>query len=173
MTTSVRPVVRPGTYRIDPTRSVVRFRATHAFGLKPVDGTFTVDSGTLVVADDVNRSTVSVELDAASFTTEDARRDTDVRGKRFLHVAAHPRIGFRSTGVQPTAGDRHLVGVLSVRGGSAEVVLDLVDAAPDGAGYRFTATARIDRVAVGVGAGRLLIGRYVDATFEVYVTPVA
>jgi polyisoprenoid-binding protein YceI len=172
MTTSIRPGIRPGTYLIDPTRSVVRFRATHMFGLKPVDGTFSIDSGTLVVAEDVERSTVSVELDAGSFATDDERRNSDVRGKRFLHTAAYPRFGFRSTGVAATAGGWQLAGVLSVRGGSGEVVLDLVDAAPAGAGYRFSATTRIDRVAVGAGGGRPIVGRYVDATIEVYAAPV-
>jgi polyisoprenoid-binding protein YceI len=172
MTTSIRPGVRPGTYQIDPTRSAVRFTATHIFGLKPVDGTFAVESGTLVVATALERSTVSVELDAASFTTDDERRNSDVRGKRFLNAAAHPRLAFRSTGLVATDESWQLAGVLSVRGGSGEVLLNLVDVTPTEDGYRFTATARIDRAAVGVGGGRPLVGRYVDATFEVFATSV-
>ncbi len=168
MTTAIRPDVRPGTYRIDPTRSAVRFTASHVFGLKPVDGTLSVRSGTLVVADTMERSTVSVALAADSFTTDDAKRDKDVRSKRFLDAAVYPQIGFRSTGVARTATGWQLTGVLSARGGSGEVVLDLIDVAPTDDGYRFTATARVDRVAVGVGAGRAIVGRYLQARFEVY-----
>ncbi len=170
MTTAIRPDVRPGTYRIDPSRSSVRFTATHVFGLKPVDGTLAVTSGTLVVADPPHRSTVSVDLDAASFTTDDDKRDTHIRSRTFLDAAGHPGIGFRSTGVTATGAGWQLTGVLAVRGGSGEVVLDLTGATATAEGCRFTATARVDRVAVGVRAGRALIGRYVDVTVEVYAT---
>jgi polyisoprenoid-binding protein YceI len=170
MTTAIRPDVRPGTYRIDPSRSSVRFTATHVFGLKPVDGTLAVASGTLVVADPPHRSTVSVDLDAASFTTDDPRRDKDVRGTRFLAAAAHPAIGFRSTGLTRTADGWQLAGILSIRGGSAPVALSIVDGGPTVDGYRFRATTTVDRVAAGVSGGRALIGRHVRVTVECCVT---
>jgi hypothetical protein len=91
--------IRPGTYLIDPARSTIEFTGTHVFGLKPVKGTMTVRSGTVVVAADERRSTVSAEIDAASWTSDDERRNRDVRGKRFLNVEAHPVVAFRSTGV--------------------------------------------------------------------------
>jgi polyisoprenoid-binding protein YceI len=163
--------IRPGTYRIDTGRSTVRFTATHVFGLKPVDGTFTVRGGTVVVAAEPGRSTVSAELDADSFTTDDPRRDKDVRGKRFLAAAAHPAIGFRSTGLRRDADGWLLTGVLSIRGGSAPMDLTLVDAQPDGDGYRVRATAVVDRVAAGVAAGRALIGRHVRVTMDCRVIP--
>jgi polyisoprenoid-binding protein YceI len=166
------PVVRPGTYRIDPTRSAARFTATHSFGLKPVDGTLAVSSGTLVVADRLDRSTVSVELDAASFTTDDKKRDADVRGKRFLNVAAYPQLGFRSTGVTHTADGWQLTGVLSVRGGAGDVTLDLTGMESTSDGYRFTATGVVDRHAVGVTAGRAIVARHVRIALEVYATTV-
>jgi polyisoprenoid-binding protein YceI len=155
--------IRPGTYTIDTVRSGVRFTATHVFGLKPVDGTMAIRSGTVVVAAEPRRSTVSAEIDAASWTTDDARRNADVRGKRFLNAAAHPVIGFRSTRVVHGADGWQVIGELSVRGGSCEVALQLTEAGPD----RFTATTRVDRVAAGVGAGRAIVGRYLDVTVTV------
>ncbi|MEU7909115.1 YceI family protein [Actinoplanes sp. NPDC049118] len=171
MTPDLETDVRPGTYRIDPRRSTVRFTATHVFGLKPVDGTFTVRAGTLVVAERPEQSTASAELDSASFTTDDKRRDSDVRGRRFLAADTYPVIGFRSTGLARTAGGWRLTGVLGVRGGSAPMVLDVVDAAPAGDGYRFRATALVDRVAAGVTAGRGIIARQVRVTVECCVVP--
>ena len=161
--------IRPGTYTIDPARSAVRFTATHVFGLKPVDGTMAVRSGTLMVAEEVHRSTVSAEIDAASWQTDDAKRDRDVRGKRFLDTERHPVIGFRSTHLVRGADGWQIAGVLSVRGGSAEVLLDVTEIAPASDGYRCTAKARVDRVAAGVGGGRAIIGRHVDVTLTVYV----
>jgi polyisoprenoid-binding protein YceI len=158
--------IRPGTYIIDPARSELRFTATHVFGLMPVSGTMAVRSGTVTVAAEPRRSTVSAEVDAASWATDDARRDKDVRGKRFLDVQRHPAIGFRSTRVVHGADGWQVVGELSVRGGSCEITLTLTDIGPD----RFTATGRVDRVAAGVGAGRAIIGRHVDVTLTVVVT---
>jgi polyisoprenoid-binding protein YceI len=162
--------IRPGNYLVDPIRSAVRFTATHVFGLKPVDGTMTVRSGTVMVADEPRRSTVSAELDAGSFTTDDERRNKDVRGRRFLDAANHPTIGFRSTRVAYGDGGPQIIGVLSVRGGSAEVTLAVTEMAPTVDGYRIMATASVDRVAAGVTAGRALIGRCVSVTLTLYVT---
>jgi len=162
--------IRPGTYLIDPVRSSVRFTATHVFGLRPVEGTFTVRSGTVVVAEEPRRSTVSAELDAGSFTTGDHRRDADVRGKHFLDAARWPAIGFRSTRLDLSAPGPKLIGELSARGGSGEVTLDIVDVAETTDGYRITATGTIDRVAAGVAAGRAIIARYLTTTIAVHVT---
>ncbi|MFI7544085.1 YceI family protein [Actinoplanes sp. NPDC049599] len=162
--------LRPGTYLIDPARSAVRLTATHIFGLKPVDATVAIRSGTVMVGTRPELSTASAELDAASFSTDDPRRDKDVRGKRFLAVGRYPAIGFRSTGLTRTADGWQLTGVLSVRGGSAPVTLSLSAAEPTADGYRFRATTTVDRVAAGVTAGRALIGRHVRVTVECCVT---
>jgi polyisoprenoid-binding protein YceI len=162
--------IRPGTYLVDAARSTVRFTATHVFGLKPVDGTMAVRSGTVVVAGEPRRSTVSAELDAGSFTTDDERRNRDVRGKHFLDAARHPAIGFRSTRVVHGSGGWQIIGVLSVRGGSTEVTLDLTGVEPTVDGYRLTATTTVDRVAAGVRTGRLIVGRYLDITINLCIT---
>jgi polyisoprenoid-binding protein YceI len=162
--------LRPGTYVIDPARSSVRLTATHTFGLKPVDATVALRSGTVMVGTRPDRSTVSADLDAASFTTDDPRRDKDIRGKRFLATETHPAIGFRSTGLTPTADGWDLAGVLSIRGGSAPITLSITDAQPTADGYRFRAATTVDRVAAGVRAGRALIARQVRITVECCVT---
>ena len=110
-----------------------------------------------MVADEPRRSTVSAEIDAASWKTDDAKRDKDVRGKRFLDVERHPTIGFRSTHLVRSGEGWQIAGVLSVRGGSAEIVLDLTEMEPTADGYRFIATAKVDRVAAGVTGGRAII----------------
>jgi polyisoprenoid-binding protein YceI len=161
--------IRPGTYLVDAARSTVRFTATHVFGLKPVDGTMAVRGGTVVVAEEPRRSTVSAELDAGSFTTDDERRNRDVRGKNFLDAERHPTIGFRSTRIVHGSGGWQIIGVLSVRGGSAEVTLNLGEIEPTVDGYRFTAFTTVDRVAAGVRSGRFIVGRYLDITISLCI----
>jgi polyisoprenoid-binding protein YceI len=162
--------IRPGTYLIDPARSSVRLTATHSFGLKPVDATVALRSGTVMVGTRPEQSTVSADLDAASFTTDDPRRDKDVRGKRFLATETHPAITFRSTALTRNSEGWRLEGVLSIRGGSAPVTLSIVDAQPTVDGYRFRAMTTVDRVAAGVSAGRAIISRHVRVTVECCVT---
>ena len=127
MTTNLSTDIRPGTYSIDLARSTCRLRAAHVFGLKPVEATMAIRSGTITIAADPGRSTASAELDAGSFTSDDPRRNKDVRGKRFLDAARHPVIAFRSTGCTRTPDGWRLAGVLRVRGRDSEVALALED----------------------------------------------
>ncbi len=169
--TQTRTDIRPGTYSIDAARSTCDFTATHAFGRKPVHGTMAVRQGTVTVATEPRRSTVSAELDAATFTTDDERRNRDVRGKRFLDVARFPVLSFRSARLARTAdGGWQVIGELAVRGGSAEVVLDLTGLEAAGDGYRVIATTTVDRIACGVATGRAIIGRLVTIRLTVLLT---
>ncbi|MBO3744321.1 YceI family protein [Actinoplanes flavus] len=161
MTTNQLTGIRPGTYLLDPARSSCRITATHVFGLRPVTGTMTLTGGTVTVAADPERSIASAELDAASFLTDDPRRDRDVRGRRFLDTANHPEIGFRSTGLHPDPEGWRMTGVLAVRGGYCDVTVNVRPAVPVGDGYRLTAACVVDRVAAGVTAGRALIARHI------------
>jgi polyisoprenoid-binding protein YceI len=167
METELSTKIRPGTYSIDPARSTCRLTATHVFGLKPVEATVAVRGGTVTVAADPVRSTASAELDAASFRSDDPRRDRDIRGKRFLDTANHPVIAFRSTGwVRGTTGWQ-LTGVLSVRGRDSEVSLDVDVAESATDGPRFVARTTIDRVAAGVATGRAIIARAVRIELDI------
>jgi len=170
-TTNLSAGLGTGTYHLDPHRSICRLTVAHVFGLKPVTGTMALIGGTITVAGDAERSIASAELDAATFTSDDPRRDRDVRGHRFLDTLAHPEIGFRSTGLRHTLDGWHLSGVLAVRGGSCDVTLDLNTVQREGDGCRFTATCAVDRFAAGVTAGRLLIARLAHIELDVYAVP--
>ena len=159
--------ILPGTYTIDAARSSASFAAYHTIGKKPVRGEMPIRSGTVTVADEPRRSMVSAELDASGWRTDNPRRDKDVRGKRFLDTDRHPVIGFRSTRVAGNGQSWRVVGVLSVRGGSAEIELAITGVEPTVDGCRITATARVDRVAAGVTAGRALIARHLDVELTV------
>jgi polyisoprenoid-binding protein YceI len=170
METELSTKIRPGTYSIDPARSTCRLTATHVFGLKPVAATVALRGGTVTVAADPERSTASAELDAASFRSDDPRRDKDIRGKRFLDTANHPVIAFRSTGWVRGATGWQLTGVLSVRGRDSEVRLDVDRAESTSDGPRFTARATVDRVTAGVSAGRAIIARPVRIELDIHAS---
>ena len=170
MTTDLHTTLRPGTYTIDPVRSTCRLTATHVFGLKPVVAAVALRGGTVTVTAELQDATASALLDAASFHSDDPRRDKDVTGKRLLDAARHPVIGFRSTRCYRDADGWRLAGVLRARGRDSEVdlVLDVAETTADGC--HFVATGMIDRVAAGVTAGRAIIARQVRVTLDLHAT---
>lgn len=169
MITDTGEAIATGTYLIDPTRSTIRFRTTHAFGLGPVTGTLAVRDGVITVAEAPAASSVRARVDAASFRTDNPRRDTDIRSKRFLNAEAFPALEFVSDAVVRGDDGWELRGRLTVRGITAPVVLKLDSGAPTADGCRFAATVRIDRYAHRVGI-RGVIARYLDAELDVVAT---
>jgi polyisoprenoid-binding protein YceI len=116
------------TWQIDPAHSAVEFAVKHMM-FTTVRGRFKDVKGTIDV-DEANpdRSTVNVEIDAASIDTGVADRDAHLRSADFLDVETHPTITFRSKrieGAMKKEGDRFkIVGDLTIRGKSIEVALD-------------------------------------------------
>ena len=167
MTTSTQSRIAPGTYRIDPARSSMAF-AVRKIGLITVRGTFAVRDGMIVVADDPLRSTATATIAAGSFHTGNARRDKDVTSARFLDTAKHPTITFTSSSLgRRDDGPWQMSGTLTVRGTDCPVVVTVTEE-PDG---RLRGTARVDRYACGVTAGKGIVGRYLDITMEIAVCP--
>jgi polyisoprenoid-binding protein YceI len=160
MTTSTAPTIAPATYCIDPVRSTIRLAAKATF--LTVRGTFTVREGTITVADDITRSTVTAIVDATSVDTANTRRDNDLRSKKYLDTARHPDIQFTSREVTPNS----VTGILRVHGTHQRVTLTLApESTPDG--LRFTTSARLDRHAFGVTGGKGLVARHVDVELEI------
>jgi polyisoprenoid-binding protein YceI len=170
MTTAASTRVTPGTYRIEPERSSLRLRAAHAFGLGPVAVTMAIVDGGVVV-EGPDRCRVTATIDAASFTTDKARRDAQVRSKAFLDTQRYPMMSFAGTDLAPGAdGGWTLAGELTVRGVTAPVSLAVTEVHRVDGGLRCRASARVDRYAFGVTAGRGMIRRYVDVDLLVLAT---
>jgi polyisoprenoid-binding protein YceI len=164
------PSLLTGTYLVDPARTTVRFSMREMFGLMGVEGEFAVRDGTIVVADDPRMSSVGVELDPASFKTDRARRDRDIKGKRFLDVEAFPAMTFASTAVEPTIDGWTLSGKLTVHGVTAPVTLRLTGGRRTPDGLRVTAACVVDRTDFGVGPTVPLIGKVLTIDIEVCAT---
>jgi polyisoprenoid-binding protein YceI len=116
------------TWQIDPTHSAVEFAVKHMM-FTTVRGRFRDVKGTITVDEqNPDRSTVEVEIAAASIDTGVTDRDAHLRSADFLDVENHPTITFRSKrveGAMKKDGDRFkVVGDLTIRGKAIEVTLD-------------------------------------------------
>jgi polyisoprenoid-binding protein YceI len=167
--TTATSTFAPGTYRIDPSRSTVTF-AIKELGLVTVRGSLAVHAGTVVVAEDRRRSSATATIDVNGIRTGNDRRDKDLRAARFLDTGTYPTMTFESTAFGPRAGSAtggwELAGTLVVRGTAGPVAVAVTEEA-DGT---LRGTARVDRYAFGVTAGKGIIARYVDVTVEIVLS---
>lgn len=108
-------------YRIEPGQSAVNFSVRHMV-LTTVHGKFTDFAGILELEDnDLSKSSVSVRINAASITTENAARDKDLRSANFLDAEKYPEITFVSHRVVKQNDGYLIVGDLNMHGLSREV----------------------------------------------------
>ncbi|PYO89435.1 MAG: hypothetical protein DMD66_05355, partial [Gemmatimonadetes bacterium] len=108
----------------DPPHSAVAFRVRH-LGITWINGTFgqwTVDLNYDPTKPEA--ASVTAHIQAASISTGNDRRDTDLR-TNYLAVDSFPEITFTSTRVERVAPDRlRITGNLTIRGITHPVVLD-------------------------------------------------
>jgi polyisoprenoid-binding protein YceI len=172
------------TWTIDPAHTAVGFAVKHMM-FTTVRGRFADVKGTIEVDQrNPGRSTVNVEIAAASIDTGVADRNAHLRSADFLDVEKHPALTFRSKRVEGALandGDRFtIVGDLAIRGTTKEVTLDAVYEGsgrdPWGgtrAGAR--ATAKIDRRDWGLTwnqaleTGGILVGNEVRIEIELQI----
>lgn len=166
--------IAPGRYRVDPLRSQVRYSGKHLFGLGTVHATFSVRDGDLRIGDTAAESTTSVTVDAASFTSDNTKRDRDVRSAGLLDVEHYPDITFTSTQMQENPGDGWLLpGTVTAHGRSVPVDVHVDRVATTGQDVLIHAWARnLDRTAFGISGSRGMVGRYLDLELDVVATPV-
>ncbi len=154
-----------GRYEIDVSRSRVRFRTRHMFGLGPVRGTFAIRSGSADIAEPLADSAIHAEIDTASFRTGNRQRDRNVLSARFLDAARFPVISFRDGLV--FADGTTVGGTLTVCGISRPVSLSIGQVTMAEQSFTVSATVRVDRTEFGVTAMPGLAGRYLDLMVEV------
>lgn len=163
--------VTAGTYEIDATRSMVTYAGKHMFGLGTVSAELNVTSGEIRVAESETGCRVHATIDAASFTSDNARRDRDVT-ENFLQVATHPDIVFSSSAVR-RVGDRLLVeGTVTAHAHTVPVEVTVHSIESEGGTIHVHAGAsRLDRFAFGITNGRGMVGRFLDLELDVVAAP--
>lgn len=113
------------TYTVDEAHSSVGFRVRH-LGITNVHGQFgEFDSYVHVDPDDLSTLEASAEIRVASIDTGVEKRDGHLKSGDFFDAETYPTMTFRSTEVRNVEGNRFdLVGDLTIRGTTREVVLD-------------------------------------------------
>ena len=114
----------PATYTIDASHTQAGFTVRHA-GISKVRGTVPVLEGAIVIAEDVEGSSVTAVLDATGITTGDVNRDGHLKGTDFFSTDVNPTWTFTSTAVKPDGDDFVVTGDLTIAGVTKPVDLAL------------------------------------------------
>jgi polyisoprenoid-binding protein YceI len=166
------------TWQVDGAHSAVSLTVRHMV-ISKVRGRFAKWSATLALdTADLARSSVDVELDAASIDTGVADRDAHLRSPDFLDAQKYPTLRYRSRRVEALSEDHlRVVGDLTIRDVTREVVLDVEygGQGKDPWGNQrvgFTATASLNRKDFGLTwnqaleTGGVLVADRVDVEIE-------
>lgn len=109
---------------LDPTHSELTFKVKHMM-ITNVKGEFK-NFEVAVNGDDIFKSNVNVRIDATSISTNNEGRDTHLKSADFFDVEIHKELTFKSSTFKQKQGDEYqLVGILTIKGISKEVTLDV------------------------------------------------
>jgi polyisoprenoid-binding protein YceI len=166
-------------WRIDPAHSAAHFSVRHMM-VSNVRGHFGKISGTAAWDPaDPSKASVEVTIDVNSIDTREPKRDAHLKSPDFFDAANHPTMTFTSKRVERAGEGRlRLIGDLTIRGVTREVVFDVEGPSPEipgprGARIGATATTRINRKDFGMtwnrtlDAGGLVVGDEVQITVDV------
>jgi polyisoprenoid-binding protein YceI len=104
-----------GIWNTEPSSSRLQFAVKTMWGLATVNGRFQRLRGQLDVEPGGARGELTVEAD--SFDTGHAKRDSHLRSADFFDVANHPTISFVASAITPRSGeDLTITGDLTVAG---------------------------------------------------------
>lgn len=113
--TATATAITTGTWVLDPTHTEIGFTVRHL--MSKVRGKFEKFEGTLVTAEDITASTVSVSVDLSSINTGTADRDAHLRSGDFFSVDQYPTMTFSTTGVVVENDSEYVVsGILDIKG---------------------------------------------------------
>ncbi len=132
-----------------------------AADLAVTEGTITVDAGGRIVQ-------VTAAVDAASYTSGNAKRDTHVRSEDFLDADRHPEIRFTTTRVDTTGPGHRATGVVSLKGTNTPITLDVDQVRVQGNSASFSARATVDR-----GVDKMpsfIVGNKLELTISAHAT---
>lgn len=157
-----QPPLGPNQWRIDASHSAANFSVRHNV-VSTVRGQLGRISGTIEYdGKDIKSVKADVEIDVTTINTQNQGRDNDLRSANFFDVATHPTMKFTSKRVEPVSeGKFKLVGDLTIKGNTKEVVLDVEGPAKVMKSQRgiltgATATTKIIRQDFGLTYNRMI-----------------
>jgi polyisoprenoid-binding protein YceI len=168
-------------WKIDSAHSRVAFSVRHMM-ISNAHGQFNKVNGTVEFDEGhPTRSTVDVQIEAASIDTRDEKRDGHLRSPDFFDAAQYPNLTFKSRRVEVT-DDTHgkIYGDLTIKDVTREVVLNVEYSGQAKAPYGitsagFTANTKINRKDWGLNwnmaleTGGVLVGDTVNISIELEI----
>jgi polyisoprenoid-binding protein YceI len=166
-------------WTVDSSHSSAQFAVRHMM-ISTVRGQLGRVSGTVLFdGGDVSTVSADISIDVNGINTREQKRDDHLRSADFFDAQNHPAITFKSKKSEPAGNGRfRLIGDLTLRGVTREVVLDVEGPSPEvkqGSTHRVgaTATTRINRSDYGllwnraVETGGVVVGDEVSITIDV------
>ncbi len=109
-------------WSVDPSHAVVEFSVKH-MAISTVKGQFKSFTASGETNDAGVPTSLRMEIDAGSITTNNEQRDAHLHSPDFFDVATHPKLVFVSTSITGPADDLKIVGDLTIRGVTKPVTL--------------------------------------------------
>ena len=114
----------PGAWKIDPGHTDLAFIGRH-FMLTKVRGRFSDVTGTVVIAPNLNDSTVEVSISMASVESGSEARDQHIKSPELFDVEQFPTATFASTSVDWKGTNGTVTGDLTIHGVTRQVPLEV------------------------------------------------
>jgi polyisoprenoid-binding protein YceI len=122
---------RTTTWNIDASHTNALFSVRHLM-ISNVRGEFQKLSGTVTYDPAAPEATsIKASIDVASVNTREPKRDDHLRSADFFDVEKHPTIDFVSTAVRKGKDGLEIVGDLTIRGTTRQVVLAVEGPTPE------------------------------------------
>ena len=167
---------QPGEWAADLAACTASFTVRN-FGLRFVTGKIPLTRASVTVDRSGQPVSIRAELDPRGINTGNRRRDSDLRGARFLAAGRWPAITYQASAVQASGAGWTIDGTLTVKDSHCPVRLNV--SGPDvpddpAAPVNLRATARLDRRSAGVNAApAFLIGHTILLSLAVRLRPPA
>jgi polyisoprenoid-binding protein YceI len=108
-------------WSLDPAHSQIQFAVKH-MGISTVRGVFEAFTGTITETDGTPTA-VTVDIDVASLTTNNAQRDGHLRSADFFDVEQHPKASFTLSQLARSGDQVTATGHLTIKGVTQPVTL--------------------------------------------------
>ena len=122
MSTTTLPAIAAGTYNVDVSHSEVGFVVRH-LAVSKVRGRFHKFDAAITIAENVLDVVGVGHGRVASVSTNDAQRDGHLLSGDFFEQEKYPNLTFTSTAIRPKGSDYELVGNLTIKDVTKEVVV--------------------------------------------------
>jgi polyisoprenoid-binding protein YceI len=117
-------------WKLDTSHTNIGFSVPHLV-VSSVEGRFKEASSKVKLDDaDLTKSEVSVDINAASIDTGDAKRDDHLKSPEFFDAKKFPKLSFKSTKIVKAGTGYKLTGNLTIRDVTKAVTLDATLSAP-------------------------------------------